>query len=370
MAYRFYPPISRPGLRALVHLVAPLILRLRNQVVHVELQGIEYLPKNRAILLPNHPSETEPSVMALLARAQRQPYYFLATHELFTGLDGWIAQRMGAFSVRRGWPDRASLTFAATLLAEQNTLVVFPEGETHQRGNEILPLKLGAAQLGFWALQRSPGPLPLVPIHIAYRYLQPERLWAGLEPLERALGIEAQGTASQRLRTCGLAVLTRIEREHGIFEAPPQVEARIAQLYARIETNVCLRLGIPPPHQATVPVRLRALFNAAFDSPHSEVLPELWRVQNFMAVRDELPETEERFAELLFRLEKDVFGKPRTLPLRTAHLRIGPPLELEDWLPSYRQSRKKALLEVTRELERRLHALLADALAAEVPLIK
>lgn len=372
MAYRFRPPIESPFLRVLINAIAPLVLRQRNQVVRVDVSGVETLAAlrgQRALLLPNHPSETEPSVMALVARQLDARFYFLATHELFTGFDGWIAQRMGAFSVRRGWPDRRSLAFASGLLAQGKKLVVFPEGETHLRGNELIPLKHGAAQIGFWALECAPGPLPLVPIHVSYHYIQPEQLLTGLPPLERALGIAATGPPSQRLRACGIAVLERVERLHDVPVGQGSVGERIARLYHVIEAQTCTLLACAPPHGDTIPVRLRALFNAAFDQPDSPATrlarKELWRVQNFMAVRDEVPETYERFAELLFRLEKEVYGKPKTLPLRIAHVRIGEPLELSDYTAHYQRSRKAGLATVTDALERRLNGLLAEALATE-----
>lgn len=397
MPYRFSPPIASPAVSGLVRALAPLVLRLRDQLVRVEFSGLERLAAlrgQRALLLPNHPSETEPPVMALLARQLGEPFFFLATHELFQGFDGWIAQRMGAFSVRRGWPDRASLTFATQLLTKNNKLVVFPEGETHLRGNEILPLKHGAAQLGFWALQKNPSPLPLVPLHISYRYVQPY-------PRARALGqlqamLYPPGHPMRQLPShpehllpaCGWEVLVNIEREYGLPPAPLTPEERIARVYQFIEDRACHALGCKPPHADTVPVRLRTLFNAAFDfrdglahepTPYGQqlhhrrqlatdaVLADLWRAQNFMAVRDESPTTEERFGELVFRLEKEVFGKPKTLPLRIASVRVGEPLELSEYAATYERSRKAALATVTDEIEKRLNALLTEALATETP---
>jgi hypothetical protein len=179
-------------------------------------------------------------------------------------------------------------------------------------------------------------------------------------------------------------VLTNLEKEYCLSATELTTDEHIAQLYQHIEAQTCEWLDCPPPRGDTVPVRLRALFNAAFDFSDSMddyakdwihrahfratvgfILADLWRVQNFMAVRDEVPETYERFAELLFRLEKEVFGKPKTLPKRIAYVRIGEPLELSEYAAAYHHSRKAALATVTAEIEERLNTLLTDALQSE-----
>jgi 1-acyl-sn-glycerol-3-phosphate acyltransferase len=152
---------------------APL-LRVRERVDRIvvaphEWAFLEALRGRRALILPNHPSETEPSLLVGLARRLGEPFCYVATHEIFHGFNGWLLPRMGAFSIRRGWPDRPALRTATHLLAEQDRkLVLFPEGETHMCNDLILPLHKGAIQIGFWTLERlealgEPATLPLCP---------------------------------------------------------------------------------------------------------------------------------------------------------------------------------------------------------------
>jgi 1-acyl-sn-glycerol-3-phosphate acyltransferase len=160
VTYRFQPPKESRPVRGAVGRIYPALLAAHDRVVGIRLapedwHRLQAVRGGRALLLPNHPSETEPSVMAGLARRLGEPFCYMATHEIFRGPGGWLVRRMGAFSVRRGWPDRRSLQTAAELLAEGNRkVVIFPEGETHMRSEMILPLHRGAAQIGFWALQR------------------------------------------------------------------------------------------------------------------------------------------------------------------------------------------------------------------------
>ena len=160
MLYRFRPPLPNPLVRAGVNLLYPLVLGARERVCRLVIAPqdrarLEGLRGRRALLLPNHPSETEPSVLVGIAREMGEGFFYAATHELFRGFDGWVVQRMGAFSIRRGWPDRRALRTAVGVLADDpgGKLVLFPEGETHMCGDRIQPLHRGAAQIAFWALE-------------------------------------------------------------------------------------------------------------------------------------------------------------------------------------------------------------------------
>ena len=89
--HRFSPVVWR-----LMGIVAPLALALRNRIAAVELSEasrtrLAALRGERALLLPNHPSETDPSIVALLAYRIGEPFFFVATNEIFVGLIGWLA---------------------------------------------------------------------------------------------------------------------------------------------------------------------------------------------------------------------------------------------------------------------------------------
>jgi 1-acyl-sn-glycerol-3-phosphate acyltransferase len=361
-------------------------------------QWLEGLRDHRALLLPNHPTETEPLVMAWLARRLGQPFYYVATHELYRGPKGWFIRRIGAFSILRKRPDHRSLRTSLRILAEKDRkLVIFPEGETHTENDRILPLNHGAIQIGFWSLERleklgKPARLPVIPVAIKYRYVGDPRpaLLHGLQRLERDLGLGTDTSVPlpERLRRVGLAVLAGVEHEYGITpsragDPEATIDERIAAHYQLITARVAHVLHVPPPAAGSVHLGMRALFNASSDymeglragrTPYDRrlhvrrataaraCLNDLWRVQNFMVISEKTltPGTAEQLGELLWRLEREVCGRPRTRPLREALVRLGPPLELAEQLPAYRSSRKATITRCTAEVEEKLRGLLAS----------
>ncbi len=399
MAYRYQAPRESAHVWRVANLLLPLFLRLHEQVSHVSVDPEDWarlapLRHGRALLIANHPSETEPVIMAWLSRKLGRPFNYVATHELFHGFRGWLASRMGAFSVRRGWPDHASLRTSRDLLAEKDrVLVLFPEGETHMQNDLVLPFHAGAAQVGFWALERlaalgKPVGLPIVPIAIRYRFTGDPipALRKGTACLERRLGLptDPDRDLAVRLYEAGMAVLSGVEREYGLVppSADASADARIAALYRQIGARVAAVVHVPAPETGPVHLGMRALFNAVFDymdglatgaTPYEHRLHErrlvavqaclndLWRVQNFMAISGDYlapPVTPERLGEVLWRLENEVLGRARTRPLRQAVVRIGEPLELANYLDAYRAGRRAAVAASTRELEDRLRRLL------------
>ena len=404
MNYRFHPPRHNRFVLATVNALLPALLAWRERIVRVQVapedrRRLEMLRGRRALLLPNHPSESEPPVMIWLARELGEPFFFAATHEIFRGFNGWLVPRMGAFSILRGRPDFAAMRTARDVLVARNAkLVLFPEGETHMQNDLVLPLHRGAAQIGLWALRDleragQPPTLPAVPIAIRYRYVGDVRpvLLAGMARLERCLGLPPPTADAQnlpdRLRRTGLVVLAGVEREYGL--TPRQggtLDARIAAVTEHVAARVAhvlpVRSRIATNRELPVFLRMRALFNATFDyldglaegttayerrlharrlAAARACIADLWRMQNFMVVGEHTlapPVSDERLGEVLFRLEKEVYGRARTRPPREAIVRVGAPLELADHLPDYHASRKQTLQCVTNELKARLRALL------------
>src|SRR5258708_12074382 len=82
--------------------------------------------------------------------------HFMAAWQIFRthwGLDGWILQRMGAFSVDREGCDRRAIHQATEILTTGRSLVVFPEGEVYRLNDRLTPLLDGVA---FMALSAQP----------------------------------------------------------------------------------------------------------------------------------------------------------------------------------------------------------------------
>src|SRR5258706_9726926 len=84
-------------------------------VKEVAVEGAEHLSVVRegdgVMLTPNHSHDSDPHVMMEVAKRLERQFYFMAAWQIFKGhrgIDGFVLQRMGAFSVdREGCDPRA-----------------------------------------------------------------------------------------------------------------------------------------------------------------------------------------------------------------------------------------------------------------------
>jgi 1-acyl-sn-glycerol-3-phosphate acyltransferase len=124
------------------------------------LLGSENVPSGGAILAGNHVSYLDP---VLLWCAAPRPVHFMGKVELWDSrFIGWALDRLLAFPVRRGTPDRAALATAGELLASGELVGIFPEGTRH-RGDG--PDELGEANEGVAFVALRAG-VPVVPVGI------------------------------------------------------------------------------------------------------------------------------------------------------------------------------------------------------------
>jgi 1-acyl-sn-glycerol-3-phosphate acyltransferase len=100
---------------------------LLKHVFHYEVEGVENFPKHgSAILAPNHRSLIDHFVVASLTNRQ---VWFMGKAELFENkYAARFLNALGAFPVKRGRPDRASLQRCLDLLAHGNLVGIYPEG--------------------------------------------------------------------------------------------------------------------------------------------------------------------------------------------------------------------------------------------------
>lgn len=125
-----------------VGVVVRLILAL---FMRVRVEGLEKVPASGPFLLvSNHLNLIDPPVLgALLPRRVT----FMAKEELFrVPIVGLVVKSYGAFSVRRGQPDRQAIRTASDVLRNGGVIGIFPEGTRSKSGkmNEAYP---GAALL-------------------------------------------------------------------------------------------------------------------------------------------------------------------------------------------------------------------------------
>jgi len=138
---------SLPRHSGLVRLLFPLIRVLTRLLFGflgpICVRGAYRVPRRGGVLvLANHRADIDPIVVQV---ACPRRVHFMAKSELFgIPILGGVIRSFGAFPVRRGAPDRASLRVAIELLRAGKVVGVFPEGELTESG-ELQPILPGAA---------------------------------------------------------------------------------------------------------------------------------------------------------------------------------------------------------------------------------
>lgn len=399
----FRPPLECKPVLWLARACLPLVLGRRAvsriEIEPSDIERLRALRDERVVLTPNHPTNTDPALIFELSRRAQMPFHYLACREAFDGWRGvWgvLIQRIGAYSVVRGTVDRESFRYTRALLARPQTkLVIFPEGEVYSQNESLLPFQTGAVQLAMWGREEARKTDPkaqvlLLPCAIRYHFAGDvsATLERKLAALEKHLALD-QSTLDvyARMRGVALCVLRAVEAEYHL-QAPPDdghdpqnndLTPRIeAAKHAALERAAHL-LGVKLP-RGTLPEQMRSLLHTAEMEMHEDeahrpqslalqhlerarlASHDLTRLANWIAVHDgyvlhkddgaNAQRSSERIAEVLFRLEQEVFGKATYAGPRIARVRIGEPIILPDELD------RKGLTEWTQKLEESVRALL------------
>jgi hypothetical protein len=290
------------------------------------------------------------------------------------------------------------------LLAEgKRWLVIFPEGQTIWQNSTVVPFQEGVIQLAFKGCEDArktdeDANLHCIPMAIRYVYLKDmhEEIDESLLRLENSLSITGQANSSSRyarLRGIAEAVLIANEKAHHATPEPDSpMDNRIQHLKELVTSKLERQLDIVPAARQTLLDRIRALFAAVDrivydDPPGSEyeqqlaldrqqvarsLYQDLWRLLQFVAIYDGYVSesmTVERFMDVLCLLEMEVFKKRRMWGPRKAHVRVGQPIDLTDYAPSYVANRRAAIKDVTVTLEASVREML-EAMGAECAVMR
>ncbi|HVK04866.1 MAG TPA: lysophospholipid acyltransferase family protein [Armatimonadaceae bacterium] len=411
----FIPAKPTGWVRALCRVTLPVTLPRIFQLNHIDydpadLETLKSLKGERVMLTPNHPSHADPAVLFHLSTRVEQNFSYLACVEAFEkhgGLQGWLIQRVGAYSVVRGTVDRASFrTTRETLVTPGSKLVVFPEGEVYSQNDSLMPFQSGTFQLAYWALDdlrkagQADAPLYVLPLALKYVYTRDMRpaMLRSVESLERTMGIEpaADGGAQplhQRVRQVGAAMLRALEREYRLpsprgESAHPEddLTPRLNSVKEEVLRRVSMAAGVPlPGGGGSVLERLHVLLHAVDAVTHEPpddgtpydrrlreyqrersvpLLRDLDRLTNFIAIYDgyvrEHP-TQERMAETIIRLERECYGKERLAGPRRCRVQIGEPIDLRERYPAYQQDKRGEVAALTAAVRAAVLALLTEA---------
>jgi 1-acyl-sn-glycerol-3-phosphate acyltransferase len=398
----FRPPKNNRLIIGGVQRLLPLMLRAGAKVQTVEvneddLGRLRELKGQRVVLTPSHSGGLEPLILFHIAKGLGEQFNYLAAKEIFEFRRpvGWLFQRLGAYSIIRGTPDRSSFRMTRQLLVDgKRWLVIFPEGHTCWQNDTVVPFQQGVAQLAFWACedlakQGELPPLYLLPVAIKYIYLQDMRgeIDSSLRRLECRLFSSSgpgQSNLYGRLRCVGEAVVSANEKEYNVRPGEEaSLDERIQHMKETIISRVAAGLSVSLRPEQPLLGRIRQLLNSidhiicdepegpAYESElrhrrQQEVrmlYADLGQVLRFAALRDGyVRETlsAERFLDVLGLLEREVFTRKRIRGQRKAIVKLGRPLNLKDYFGSYQADKRGALQEVTTALEASVQQMLDE----------
>jgi 1-acyl-sn-glycerol-3-phosphate acyltransferase len=379
---QFLPPKLNPVFTRIVQSLTPALsywgYRLQLKVAAEDIEKIKAIERERIVYLPNHPTLDDGIPVFLLSARLGQLFHYIIAYESFKGLLGKFLQRIGAYSIRRGVGDRASVVQTLKLLQQPACkLVIFPEGGCSYQNDTVIPFRSGAVELSLKALAqlaKHEATIPnfyLVPVSLKYRYTTSmnSAIEQTLQKLETALDIESTHTDSyQRLRSISHRVLSNLEAEYQLQCNRESLDwnQRIAELKIRVlewcETELDL---IPNPQ---LPIRERVYkIQATLESLncnsdkisetiYHQIARATVRLLNFDAIYDgyvAAEPTPERFLDTLNRLEREVFNvdRPALKGHRHAYLRLGDPLNLKDYFSLDRQDREMTAISLTQQIQ-------------------
>lgn len=136
----------------------------------IKIIGQENIPTSGPVVFaPTHRSRWDALVVGLVGHQTTGRYLrFMVTADECLGPQGWAIKRLGGFPVDVRRPAISTLRHGMQLLQNQQTLVIFPEGDIF-REKQIQRLKPGLARLALKAEQFSPNlGVKVLPIYLDY----------------------------------------------------------------------------------------------------------------------------------------------------------------------------------------------------------
>lgn len=127
----------------------------------VKIEGIENIPKEGALIAPNHISNYDPLLVVAFCPIKMR---IMAKAELFKNrILKWFFTAIGAFPVDRGNADLTAIKTAMRILKNDEKLLVFPHGTRIKPGTDE-PIKEGAILIALKAKKN------IVPAYISGTY--------------------------------------------------------------------------------------------------------------------------------------------------------------------------------------------------------
>ncbi|MBX9686870.1 MAG: 1-acyl-sn-glycerol-3-phosphate acyltransferase [Candidatus Obscuribacterales bacterium] len=371
-----------------------LALHNRVQLPLEDLKFLEKIPAGSGLILtPNHADETDFKVCVELSRRTARRFFYMMNREAFDegwGSAGWFLRRLGVFSVERGGGEslEESKRYAMDIVERsKDLLVIFPEGEIFYLNDLVQPLKSGAVEIGMRAILENRKIFPeftvfLVPMAIKYRYSKSisGTLSKRLEKIEKRLYKRVRGCElkmrvgliiaellrrqemANKLKAGSADLLDLSQRVQGLRQSMMQeLEAKYQDAQDSPKKGGLLeRSWNLSRYMRSLP---RGIFSAESFAQMKKDLVTLARVAQMASWQPEyvdLNPSEERLAETVLKLEREVFQikRPGQLAGRKVYVRIGEPIDLSLFLNDYLKDPHAARHQCADLLRSRLQSLI------------
>lgn len=392
----FIPPLHNKLVISAAKLMLPLHLSQEKLIMRPSancINAIRRLNGQSTVLMLNHSDRNDPTAAFSLSTAVGEPFFYLSARELFDmngGFRGFVMQRCGAYSVKRGHPeDFESKEKTVSLIVEgSHPLVMFPEGDVTGRDDEILPLKVDGirnileAQKILSALE-TPRSVFLLPIAIYYEAQDDSilSLQNCLAKMERKLELVARDYALQpRITRILLDVVSHLESYYSIHDMQD------SSLQYRLQ-NICKRAALAIAQYAQLidinpnedehvllysvrsGLRGRAALNHAYGCDFCDKLnedrlhkgkfceAELDLLQQLLIIASTLDERKfslDQAWRLTDRLEQIVFGNVTAKGHRIAWMEAAEPIDLIGYTAEFEASPEKNIQRIDRMVRQSL----------------
>lgn len=375
----FIPPLNDPVSTSIAKALVPLALKKEKLDLRPSpncLDSLKSLRDKNCVIMVNHSDRFDPLVMFSLSKYAGEAFHYLAARELFDktfGLDGFVLQHLGAYSVIRGQEeDEASKESTISIVVSgERKLVEFPEGDVSGRDDEVLPLKadgvrnLVAAQRKVRRMNpdKTVYVLPMALYYQAHNDALSELL-DRTTAIEQALSIRRRetkqtGMAQLHIRLAYVieALINSVEQRYGAETvANGHLNSRLLRICRRIVTSVAANFALHLKNtesEAEMLYSLRAQLRKFYAEDLSqwggystklraelkrkakEVQVDLDRVQQLLILESTMrqqPVNLDVAWRIVDRLELEVLGSARPKGHRTAWIDVGPPIDLSTYV--------------------------------------
>ncbi len=367
-----------------------------------DLEILKNIPMDSGLILTaNHSDEMDPKVVFELSRLCHRRFTFMINSEAFEefhGLIGWFLQHLGGFSVERGGNDQMARSYAVEVIKnDSDALVMFPEGEISYLNDLVQPFKTGVIHMDLQAIAEARKTRPLwtaylLPLAIKYRYRKPigSILDKKIRAIEKHLLIRASFFT---LQVKIIRIMAKILKRQTLINRTRTVSGKITQLKAqlhKVQAALLTKIRIKYPQLKIDPQTLlvdraqKIIFFLREQLSRKELFGLKSRIQFQKDIKD-LKETiqmagwqpqyiglapsEERLAEIVMKLEREVFNlkRPRPLGNRDVFVRIGNPLDLSGYVEAYRKDPSAISHRLAEELRDNTQSLIEKELKKGTP---